>query len=429
VKLKKMKTEIQTNSSEPAFAAFVGIDWADEKHAYALAVPGSREIERGEIQQTPEAIQQWVETLRVRFAGQPIAIALELTRGPLVWALCAYEFLALYPFTPQASARFRGVLHPSGAKSDPSDAQTILKMVIHHRDLLHRLRLDDPDTRLLEQLCRDRRDAVEERTRCVLRLTATLKEYFPLAPEVFGPLKNNAACRCLLKWGSLAELQAAPLHVVRKFLHGLNCRVQIEERLNLIAPAKPLTTDLAVVESRRRKAQLMAELILVLNNRIQEYDERINELFQRHPDRQLFDNLPGAGAALAPRLLVAFGLDRSRWESAALISSYSGIAPIEISSGKSRHHKMRRACPKYLRQTFHEFAAKAVTYCPWSRKYYEIQIANGKTHHHAIRSLALKWQRILWACWMNNTPYDEATYLKTLQQNGSPYALDLKAAA
>lgn len=44
-------SDIET-SSEPKFAAFVGIDWGDKKHAWALQVEGSSQIERGEMPHT-----------------------------------------------------------------------------------------------------------------------------------------------------------------------------------------------------------------------------------------------------------------------------------------------------------------------------------------------------------------------------------------
>ena len=172
---------------------------------------------------------------------------------------------------------------------------------------------------------------------------------------------------------------------------------------------------------------MLANLIVSLNEHIAQYEERIQRIFKEHPDCAIFSGLPGAGAALAPRLLAAFGLDRARYKSAEQLSAYAGIAPIERSSGKTKGHYMRLACPKYLRQTFHEFAGKAAAYCPWSRKYYEAQIARGKKHNQAVRSLAFKWMRILWACWTTSTPYDQKTYLIALKKSGSPYAVELPA--
>src|SRR5258708_25294830 len=79
-------SDIET-SSEPKFAALVGIDWGDKKHAWALQVEGSSQIERGEMLHTPEAIQEWVAELRRRFPTGCLAVALEQSRGPLVFAL------------------------------------------------------------------------------------------------------------------------------------------------------------------------------------------------------------------------------------------------------------------------------------------------------------------------------------------------------
>ena len=41
---------------EPAFAALVAIDWADEKHAVALRAAGQTKTERITLEQKPEAL-------------------------------------------------------------------------------------------------------------------------------------------------------------------------------------------------------------------------------------------------------------------------------------------------------------------------------------------------------------------------------------
>ena len=58
------------------------------------------------------------------------------------------------------------------------------------------------------------------------------------------------------------------------------------------------------------------------------------ERAQRHPDYALFEALPGAGPAFAPRLLVAFGEQRERYGAAEEIQQYAGIAPVLERSGK-----------------------------------------------------------------------------------------------
>ena len=85
----------------------------------------------------------------------------------------------------------------------------------------------------------------------------------------------------------------------------------------------------------------------------------------------------------------------------------------------------RLACPKFVRQTFHEFAAASCRKSLWARAYYEQQRKRGVGHHAAVRSLAYKWIRILYRCWKDRAPYDEQVYLKSLQRHRSPLWLDV----
>ena len=69
------------------FAAFVGIDWADAKHDVCLQAVGSAPCECGQLDHKPEAIDAWARALQERFASRPVAVCLELNKGPLVYAL------------------------------------------------------------------------------------------------------------------------------------------------------------------------------------------------------------------------------------------------------------------------------------------------------------------------------------------------------
>src|SRR5436190_11384598 len=97
----------------------------------------------------------------------------------------------------------------------------------------------------------------------------------------------------------------------------------------------------------------------------------------------------------------------------------SGIAPVKEASGKQLWVHVRWACPKFLRQTFHEMAKCSLKFCAWARCYYQLQIQRGKGHHAAIRALAFKWQRIMWRCWHDQTPYDDAKYVASLKRSAA----------
>ena len=407
------------------YAAFIAIDWADQKHAFCLQPAGQANKETGTLEQKPEVIGPWVAKLRERFGGRPLAVAVEQSRGALIHALLSYDFLVLYPIHPTTVAKFREAFKSSGAKSDPLDTEQILEILTKHLELLKPLNPDTEQTRLLARLVEDRRTAVELRTSHLQALQAGLKEYFPQAIELLNHnLRSRLAADFLRKWPTLEAFQQAKPSTIKKFLYGHNVRSPevVEMVLRWATTAKALTTDPAIIESSRRLCQLHAQVIQTLNPIIEQYDQQIQTVFQDHPEVQLFNNLPGAGPALAPRLLAFFGTDRSRYEAAENAQSFCGIAPVTKSSGKTRVVYRRRACPKFDLQTFHEFARLSVAKCQWARNYVEYYLAKGKKYHTIIRALAFKWIRILFHCWQHRTPYNEEKYMKTLQQRGSIFA-------
>jgi hypothetical protein len=113
-------------------------------------------------------------------------------------------------------------------------------------------------------------------------------------------------------------------------------------------------------------------------------------------------------------VIAALGSQRQRYQTAHEVQCYSGIAPVVATSGKQRWVHWRWACPKFLRQTFHEWALHSIAYSQWARDYYQEQCAKGKSRHTAIRALAFKWIRILFRCWKDCKPYDELTYQRAL---------------
>src|SRR5690349_18861300 len=108
--------------SEAEFAAFIGIDWADAKHDICLQSADSDRREFAVLQHCPDAIEQWARSLRQRFEGRPVAVSLEISKGPLVYALQKYDFLVLFPVNPATLAKYREAFTPSHAKADPTDA-------------------------------------------------------------------------------------------------------------------------------------------------------------------------------------------------------------------------------------------------------------------------------------------------------------------
>lgn len=308
-------------------------------------------------------------------------------------------------------------------KTRPTDAASLLDLLRKHRNELRPFVADDDSTRLLRLLTEDRREFVDQRTQHVQRVTDRLKTYYPQALRWAGALTTAQACDFLERWPTLQAIQRARPSAIRTFYerhhHGAAWidRRLAEIRAEVAFHDDQVVTDVAVLMIASEVAQIRA-----LNANIATYDQKIDEAFAAHQDAPIFASFPGAGAQLAPRLAAAFGTDRNRFDNAASVATRCGIAPVLRRSGKTATVHMRWACPKFLRQTFHEYARVSIGYSLWARAFYKQQRAQGHPGHEAIRTLAYRWIRILYACWINHTAYDEARYLQQLALRGSALA-------
>ena len=55
-----MSEQKQLTDEKAEFAAYVGIDWADQKHVWSLRVTATGKREDGEVEHSPEAVEAWI---------------------------------------------------------------------------------------------------------------------------------------------------------------------------------------------------------------------------------------------------------------------------------------------------------------------------------------------------------------------------------
>ena len=418
---------IQTNSSaatEPTTPApivcWVGLDWADQKHCLVVRTSPTGPPKTNHVDQKPEKLDEFFLGLRTQHPQGRIAVAIEQSRGPVLYALMKYDFLVLYPINPRTLADYRRAFKLSGAKDDPLDADLLCELVCQHADRLRPLAVEDLATRKLRLLTEARRDFVGERTALSNRLGATLKCYYPLALELVGEdLSSLMAMALLRRWPNLAKLQAAKPATLRAFFYAHNSRSEdkIVARLEAIKKARPLTEDPALVEPLQLQMQRLGAHLCTVQQTIDQYDEKIRQVFATHTQAWLFAPLPGAGPVLAPRLAAAFGTIQANFQEALDLLCFSGVAPVRRQSGNQATVHFRYARPIFLHQSIVEFAKCSIGKCDWARLLYEHELKNGKSKWMAIRKLAFKWIRILWRCWQARQPYDEVKYLRSLQRD------------
>jgi transposase len=301
------------------YVAYVGIDWADRKHDIALYDCASETWQESVIKTRPQDLLDWVNQLRARYGEGRIAVAMEQKRGPLLYALCQYNNLVLFPINPRTVANYRKAFQPSRAKSDPVDAKILVELMQKHPEKLEVWVPGCPQTRELRQWVESRRMLVSEKVRITNRLTAALKSYFPQVLDWFEDKDTGVFCAFMEQFPSVQAAQAASPEILTAFFqsHHSGRKSAIQRRLQQISEAgPPLTSDAAIVVPAQALTATLIALLKVILNQLTDFNAKIAQLFGALPDAALFANLPGAGPHLAPRLLVAFGADRSRFTSA-----------------------------------------------------------------------------------------------------------------
>ncbi len=154
--------------------------------------------------------------------------------------------------------------------------------------------------------------------------------------------------------------------------------------------------------------QVLVESITTLRQGIDKLEKQIGRS-PGHPRLSYLRFVPGCWSGLGAASVGRFRPLAPRCYAAASdVQKFSGIAPVMERSGKSEWVHFRRACPNFLRQTFHEWVGHSIGFCEWARVYYGQQKRGGKDHHAAVRSLAFKWIRIAFRCWQDRIPYDDA---------------------
>jgi transposase len=416
-----MNTENSTTVAAPA--AWIGWDWADQHHDLFLETADGK-TETLRLANRPEELHAWLKALGQRFGQRTVVLCLEASRSALLPIFWEYSFLELYLINPKSMARFREVVRPSGSKSDQLDCKLACQLLKSHRELLHQFVAEDPLTQELDQMVRLRRDLVSQRTMTANQLKAVLKLYYPLALELLQDDTTTArTAHFVLKFPTLRALQETPLHQVRRFFRGQGCRPTegLEQRLAGIAAATGVSQQAHWNNPNSFMACSLAQILQAVTQRIAEAEEQILILSEQHPNRTLAQSAPGAAAVLEPRLMTVLGTHPEACASAQQIAVRDGVAPRRVQSGNSCLISRRLAKPQFEHQTWIEFAKCSTLECQWARQFVEAKTKAGKSYYTAIRALAYKWIRILCVCWKKGVKYDEARYLKALQQHNSPH--------
>ncbi|HVW49809.1 MAG TPA: IS110 family transposase [Trinickia sp.] len=397
---------------------FAGIDYARLHHVLVVMDRQGAVCETLDFAHDPEGWAQ-LRTLVQRYPRLPVAV--ETSQGAVVEQLLDCD-LRVYPVNPKAAERYRERQAPAGTKDDEQDAATLADALRLDGAGWRELQPRDPIVLELQLLCRDEIALIEQRTALVNQLRQCLHDYYPAALEAFEDWVCPASWTFVQRFPTPAQLQQAGRRQWEKFLHAHKLwRPQTaERRLAVFARATALSGSAATVAAKSLLAVTLARLLETLELQLDQYRQRIVEVFGRHPDHDLFGSLPGAGPKLAPRLLAEIGDNRARFTDVLGLQCLAGTAPITRQTGNGKPHQfIRWACNDSLRATIHLWADHSRHKCAWAEVYYQSHRQAGQSHACALRCLGQRWLKIIWAMWQTRTPYNESLHARNQLRHGS----------
>jgi transposase len=391
----------------PEALFFTGIDWAAETHAVCVMEAGGKITAEFTVEHSADGIAGLVRRLARYGQAGVMPVAIERPDGRLVGLLLEAGH-PVVPVSPNAIKTWREGEVLSGAKSDAGDAAVIAEYL---RLRQHRLKTAVPysdETNALRTVVRTRGDMVEMRVAATNQLSALLDAHWPGAKAVFADVESAISLEFLTRYPT----PAAAAHLGEKRMaafcakHGYSGRRTAAALLARLRHAPAGAAGEALTEALRDAVLAAVGVLTALNAAVRSLDRSVAAHLGEHPDGAIFTSLPRSGQVNAAQVLAEWGDCRQAYDGPDSVAALAGVTPVTSQSGKHRGVHFRWACNKRFRKAITTFADNSRHASPWAAHIYRNAIAAGKDHPHAIRVLARAWIRVIWRCWLDNTPYN-----------------------
>jgi len=397
---------------------YIGIDWSESKHDIVVMNEAGAAIARQTIPHSPEGFLAMESTCQdLGVAPGDCLFGLETAHNLMIDFLWSRNYTNVYVIPPSVVKSTRGRYGQSRARTDQSDALLLADLLRTDR---HRLQPWHPDSLLTRQM-RAKVSMINHLTRSVVRLSnrlrAILLRYYPSTIRLFSSLRTQIALQFICAYPTPDAANALSFAGFEAFArqHGYTQPRKLPECFARLQCPHPKATPETVLVYRDEAVQLATLLFSTVQAKNTALRE-LTVLFERHPDHDVFDSLPGAGKFLAPALQVKFGDDRQRFPSPASVQALAGTCPVTDASGKRKVIKFRRSCDREFRDIAQKWALASKSESLWATLYWERVRPRCNSNSHAYRCLLA----IAWKLWQTGEMYDEAYHLRQRALHSKP---------
>lgn len=408
---------------------YVGVDWSDNFHVIYVTDETGDSLTAFKIDHTPEGIESLF--LKVKEHAQnpaEVLFALETPNGLLAGAILEAGF-TLYPINPKAVDRYRDRYKMSGKKDDYFDAMVLANILRTDRQNHRALVPDSSLTRELRVYTNGYQILVKTQTRFANQITSCLKNYYLVALGIFDKIDQPVTLGFLSKFPTPDSFRRAGKARIERFLKKNHYPGVREKTLEIYALSKKPQFEIEEPIARANSLLLLS-LVKQLKETmasLKEFELKIAELLEQHPDKEVFSSLPGAGNITTAKFISNFGDNRERYGKVSCLQADAGTCPITIRSGRSVRVAFRHSCRKPFRSAVTQFAFTSLQGSEWAKqKYDKYRNGNKQGHNHALRCLANAWLEIIYPMWRDRKPYDVEKHLIGVFKEQGIFSKDVK---
>jgi transposase len=390
---------------------FAGLDWAANEHAVCVVDDKGDVKLRLVVKHTAAGLTGAVTKLLRYAQDAPLRIAIERPTGVVVDTLVEAGF-HLVPIHPNVVKATRARYSSNRAKSDPGDSYLLADML---RTDGHRFKTLMPlsdETKALRALVRTRQDVVAERVALANQLRSVVESFWPGAAAMFAAIDSRIALAFLSKYPTPQSAERVGEKRLEAFLarNHYPGRTNVSDLLERLRGAAVGKVGELEAEAKGEAVLHLVAILDVVVARLKKLDAAVEHAVAAHPDGHIVQSFPRSGAINAAQILSELGDERARFDSHEHLEAEAGVCPVTFASGKHVSVAFRWACNKRLRLAVTTWADNSRHSSQWAADLYGAARARGHDHAHAARILARAWLRVLFRCWRDRVPYDEAKH-------------------
>jgi len=249
-----------------------------------------------------------------------------------------------------------------------------------------------------------------DRTRQVLRLRSSLREFFPAALEAYEDLASLDVLELLTKAPephSAAALTRAQITAVLKRVRRRDRDAKTTAILAALR-AEHLTQPSLIAAAYGATVRALAAMITTSNDQITALEGRSRPLLVSTRTLRSTSASPDWGPSWAPGCSQSSATTPPAYTGARARKNYAGTCPITRASGKKKVVLARYVRNKRLADALHRQAFCALRRSPGARAYYDALRDRDIGYNAALRQLGNRLVGILHGCLKTHTLYDEA---------------------